>query len=109
MEENHAYQDNRPCKSRSYTLPALVAIALLLVAIGTFRGFKIELDTFDGSVTAVSSRWWGLWKRRVEIRWMQPRGYESPAWCAEDAKGEWYPFFVEGPDPVDDYNGYEPF
>jgi len=84
-----------------FALLGLIAIVLFLVAIATFKDFEITVDPYDNSVIAISSRWWGLSKTEKQIRWMQPKGYDSSAWCAKDENGEWYPYILEpviGPD-----------
>ena len=94
-------RDNGRYKERFFTLLGLAALVLFYVAIATFSDFDIELDIYDGRVTAVTSRWWGLSKKCTKIRWMQPPGHEFPAWCAESSRGEWYPYLVEPQDVPD--------
>jgi len=95
QEGNRAESERRSRRSAAITLLALAGIALAYCAILTFASTEITVDPNSESVSAIESRWWGLAKKERELRWIQPKGFELPAWMVRGPDGQWYPYIVE--------------
>lgn len=99
--ESEGREKSRIKRNKLHTVILILSLSLFWLALLKFDDFRIAVDPYEGTVTAIKSSWWGFVQTEKEIKWMQTKDYDSPGWMAKDANGEWYIYIRE--DDSDDF------